>query len=164
MDAVIGGLKFRRLDYLGGQLGAELGRRFAAELEEVEVATAVPLGGWRRLARGYDQAEAIATVVAAGRPGLELAPLLTRRRATPPQSLAGAGQRRRNLAGAFAPRPALAKKWRGCHILLVDDVITTGATLEAAAATLLEGGAGAVTALVAARTAPPAELGPAERV
>jgi ComF family protein len=163
-DQVIAALKFRRLDYLGSQLGAELGRRFAAELAEVEVVTAVPLGWWRRLGRGYDQAEAIATAVAplcgkkadgSGR-GRPLRRLLERRRATTPQSLAGREERRKNLQGAFAATAA-AKAWRGCHILLVDDVVTTGATLEAAAGALLAAGVGAVTALVAGRTPPPDE-------
>jgi ComF family protein len=164
-DQVIAALKFRRLDYLGSQLGAALGRRFAAELAEVEVVTAVPLGWWRRLGRGYDQAEAIATAVAPlcgkkadgsgqGRP---LRRLLERRRATTPQSLAGREERRKNLQGAFAATAAVAKTWRGCHILLVDDVVTTGATLAAAAEALLAAGAGVVTALVAGRTPPPGE-------
>lgn len=161
-DQVIAALKFRRLDYLGTQLGGELGRRFGAQLDEVEVVTAVPLGWWRRLGRGYDQAEAIATAVApfcgglaGGSRGRPLRPLLERRRTTPPQSLASFEERRRNLEGAFAAKAAVAKTWRGSHILLVDDVTTTGATLEAAAFALLAGGAGAVTALVAGRTPAP---------
>jgi ComF family protein len=156
MSEVIAALKFRRLDYLGRQLGDELGRRLRAELATVDVVTAVPLGFWRRLGRGFDQAEAIAAAVAphcgAGKGGRPCRRLLARRRATPPQSLASREERQRNLAGAFRPRAA-AKAWRGCHILLVDDVITTGATVEAAAAALLEAGAGAVTVLAAARTA-----------
>jgi ComF family protein len=156
LDAVIAGLKFRRLDYLGRQLGEQLGRRFAAELAEADVAAPVPLGFWRRLGRGFDQAEAIAAAVA-GAAGIRMEPLLVRRRSTAPQSLRGVAERRRNLAGAFAARPAVGRTWRGCHILLVDDVITTGATLEAASAALLEAGAGAVTVLVAARTPPPAD-------
>jgi len=157
LDAVIAGLKFRRLDYLGRQLGEQLGRRFTAELAGIDVVAPVPLGFWRRLGRGFDQAETIAAAVASTAGGLRLEALLSRRRSTAPQSLRGGAERRRNLAGAFAARAAVGKTWRGCHILLVDDVITTGATLEAASAALLEAGAGAVTALVAARTPAPAE-------
>lgn len=160
MNEVIAALKFRRLDYLGRQLGAELGRRFGPRLDEIDLVTAVPLGFWRRLGRGFDQAEAIAAALAPGcGDGRPCRRLLARRRGTPPQSLATFAERRRNLTDAFRPTAA-AKAWRGCHILLVDDVITTGATLEAAAATLLEAGAGRVTALAAARTASPAELDP----
>ena len=75
---------------------------------------------------------------------------LSRRRATPPQSLLGRDDRLANLRKAFrVPDP---ERVRGLHLLLVDDVATTGATLDAAAAALKNAGAAAVTALVAGRT------------
>lgn len=153
---MIAGLKFRRLDYLADQLGGSLARRFAGELGEEVVVTPVPLGRWRRLRRGFDQAEALATVVAR-ESDKKLVSLLERQRSTPPQSLAGFEARRANLQGAFRVRPVAAAPWRGCHIVLVDDVVTTGATLEAAASALLEAGIPSVTALVAGRTAAPGE-------
>src|SRR5437763_584337 len=109
----------------------------------------VPLHWRRHLARGYNQAERIARPLAAL---LELpfSTALSRGRATPPQSLLGRTQRLANLRRAFrVPRP---REVRGLHLLLVDDVATTGATLDAAAETLKRAGAAAVTALVAART------------
>jgi predicted amidophosphoribosyltransferase len=76
--------------------------------------------------------------------------LLARRRATPPQSLLGKADRLANLRKAFrAPHPERVQDLR---ILLVDDVATTGATLDAAASALKSAGAAAVTALVAGRT------------
>jgi ComF family protein len=109
----------------------------------------VPLHWRRHLARGYNQAERIARPLAAL---LELpfSTALSRGRATPPQSLLDRTQRLANLRRAFrVPRP---QEVRGLHLLLVDDVATTGATLDAAAETLKRAGAAAVTALVAART------------
>ncbi len=154
---MVTGLKFRRLDFLGRQLGSALAERFAAELDGVDGITAVPLGWLRRLGRGYNQAEEIAATLAA-RCGKKRALLLERRRGTRPQSLATLAERQSNLLAAFAPTRALRSKvWQGSHVLLVDDVITTGATLDAAARCLLEAGVAEVTALVAARTPSPEE-------
>ena len=62
-------------------------------------------------------------------------------------------ERLRNLRGAFMMEPLRAPQLRGRHIALVDDVMTTGATLHTAAACLLDGGAASVSAIVLARTA-----------
>ncbi len=77
--------------------------------------------------------------------------LLVRRRATASQGHLGRGQRRRNVAGAFALHPGRAQVAAGARILLVDDVLTTGATAEACAKALRNAGANAVDLLVLAR-------------
>ena len=159
LDAVVRGLKFGRLDYLGRHLGVALAEAFLAELgpdaEAAGVAgidrvVPVPLHWRRRLARGFNQAERIARPLAAalGRP---LAQALVRRRATPPQSGLGRPERLANPRRAFRVRRG-AGDLAGATILLVDDVATTGATLDGAALTLKRAGAGRVIALVAGRT------------
>lgn len=149
VDAVIQALKFGRLDYLGRHLAEVLAASLGTDLVPCDLVVPVPLHWRRRLARGYNQAECIATPLAAllGRP---CSAALRRRRATAPQTSLGREPRRKNLRGAFlVPRPGQV---RGRRILLVDDVATTGATLEAAARVLRAAGATAVTAVVAART------------
>jgi ComF family protein len=149
LDSVVRGLKFGRLDYLGGHLATALADGLGDRLAGFDRVVPVPLHWRRRLARGYNQAEQIAKPLAT-RLGLPCAPLLTRRRATPPQSLLGKADRLANLRKAFrVPRPG---EVRGLHVLLVDDVATTGATLDAAARVLKNAGAASVTALVAGRT------------
>jgi ComF family protein len=149
LDAVVRGLKFGRLDYLGSHLAAALVEGLGDRLAGFDRVVPVPLHWRRRLARGYNQAERIARPLS-GLLGLPCAPALRRRRATPPQSLQGRAARLTNLRKAFqVPRP---ERVHGLRILLVDDVATTGATLDAAAAALRKAGAATVTALVAGRT------------
>jgi ComF family protein len=149
LDAVVQALKFRRLDYLGRHLATALATELAPRLGGCDRVVPVPLHWRRRLTRGYNQAERIARPLAALL-GLPFASPLSRRRATPPQSLLGRAERLANLRRAFeVRRPG---EVRGLSILLVDDVATTGATLDAAAAALKKAGAAAVTALVAGRT------------
>ena len=176
LDLVLHHLKFRRRGDLGERLAAPLAdwlANFAATAltPPADLVTAVPLHRWRRLRRGYNQAERIARPLAA-RLGLPYAELLRRRRATPPQTALDRDGRRGNVADAFAPARSAAPRsapygrrrgaggdaaaatrpLAGRRVLLVDDVATTGATLDAAARTLRAAGARAVVALAVART------------
>ncbi|MCA8888911.1 MAG: ComF family protein [Parvularculaceae bacterium] len=111
----------------------------------------VPLHRRRLFARRYNQAAMLAGLLARDA-GLAFAPgLLTRVRATPPQKELSADARRRNVAGAFAVGAPFADAVAGAHVILIDDVLTTGATLSACARTLRRAGAARVDALVIAR-------------
>jgi len=132
-------------------LGAQLARTLAAEGAGFECASVVPVPShpWTRLRRGFDPALELARPVARklGRP---LTPRVLRRRvlAGRPLKRLGAIERRREAATAFR----LVGRVRGPRVLLVDDVMTTGATIEACARLLRAGGAREVVAAVWART------------
>ena len=109
----------------------------------------------RLFARRYNQAALLARALAR-LAGVPAAPdVLRRTRATPPLGQLGAAARVEALAGAFAVRPARAAPVAGRRVLLVDDVMTSGATAAACTAALLAAGAAAVDVLVAARVADP---------
>lgn len=149
LDAVVRGLKFRRLDYLGRHLAEGIAGALGEELAGFDAVIPVPLHWRRHLARGYNQAEGIARPLAA-RLGLPCLSALSRRRPTPRQTSLGRDERLGNLRRAFEIRDP--RRARGLRLLLVDDVATTGATLDAAAAVLRRAGAASVTAVVAGRT------------
>jgi ComF family protein len=128
---------------------AELMRRRGRELlEDVDCVVPVPLHWRREYQRGFNQAREIARHL--GRP---VANVLVRCRATRAQVELAADRRRANVAGAFMIRRGWfrAPSIRGKKLLLIDDVSTTGATLESCAGVLKESGASEVFALTAAR-------------
>jgi ComF family protein len=131
--------------------GEWLARAGAALIAETELVAPVPLHRWRLLARRYNQAALLAQAVGriARRPvALDL---LRRLRPTPSQGGLDAAQRRRNVRGAFAVRPHWREHVGGRAVLLVDDVMTTGATVEACARALKRAGAARVHVLTLAR-------------
>ena len=153
LDAVLRGLKFSKLHWLGAQLAREIVWTLGSDgLGDHTVVVPVPLHWRRRWARTFDQAEAIARPLAAAL-GIPCERAIRRHRPTAPQTGIERGNRRRNLEGAF--RPARRTALPGERVLLVDDVFTTGATVESAASALRRAGPAAVTVLAAARTPSP---------
>lgn len=142
------GLKFRNHLLFGHVLGLLLAAHPGFSALEATAVVPVPLHASRLAARGYNQAQEIARPLAA-RLRLPLLPDALRRvRATAPQTGASRAERERNILNAFAAGQAVA----GAHVLLVDDTLTTGATLAEAARALLRRGAAGVSAAVASRT------------
>lgn len=143
------------LKYAGDvALAGPLGRLLAgaeAFRRPWDLVVPVPLHPWRAVLRGYNQAALLArwAVAAAGFQRPVLDPRLLRRlRATPPQAELDAAERRDNLHGAIGVRRPVD----GRRVLVVDDVTTTGATLEACLAALRAAGAAEVAGLALLRT------------
>lgn len=117
-----------------------------------DVLIPVPLGSERLRQRGFNQALEIARPLSRAL-GIELQPRLALRlRETDAQSTLHPEQRRKNMRGAFSVSPAFVDRIGGRHIGVVDDVMTTGETLNEFAGTLKRFGAARVTNFVFART------------
>lgn len=143
--------KYQRQFHLRRVLGAWLLTGFSdprLEAEPVDAMVPVPLHPVRLRERGYNQAEALASVVSK-QTGAPVSPCLQRVRYTLTQTQFDRVQRRRNLRGAFALRKSTGVS--GKRLLLIDDVLTTGSTLHECAAVLLDHGARSVRALTVAR-------------
>ncbi|HWF10213.1 MAG TPA: ComF family protein [Bryobacteraceae bacterium] len=140
-------LKYSGMKPLARPLGGFMNRALPAK-ECFDAVVPVPLYWRRQWSRGFNQAELLARQVAKRR-GIPVLSALRRKRATDTQaSLATAG-RRRNVAGAFVARANV--ELTGKRILLIDDVMTTGATASACATALKRGGAKSISLLTVAR-------------
>lgn len=111
----------------------------------------VPLHPRRLAGRRYNQSAMLAARLAKDARAVPCLDGLKRVRATPPQKNLSVEARRRNVAGAFRANEKRRAQIRGAHVIIVDDVLTTGATLSAAARCLTNAGAARVDALVLAR-------------
>jgi ComF family protein len=145
-------LKYGGETRLALPLGAAIARRWARIAAGGDLLVPVPVHADRARQRGYDQAALIARA-AASNLGLPCAPILERARATIAQFDLDRATRATNVRGAFRLRAGSAgiRPLDGRWIVLVDDVVTTGATLCACAAPLLDAGAIGVSAVTVAR-------------
>jgi ComF family protein len=141
-----------RLD-LARPAGAWLLRAARPILQPDMLVAPIPLHWFRMLRRRYNQS-ALLSASFCKLAGLEHCPdLLQRRRATPSQGGRDRTARFENLEGAITPHPRRLARMQGRHVLLVDDVMTSGATLAVAADVCLAAGAADVSVLVLARVA-----------
>jgi ComF family protein len=140
---VIHAFKYEGRRSLAGPLAALMLDAGQPVLRDCDCVVPVPLHPWRRLQRGFNQARDLAARL--DRP---VDDALWRIRSTPSQMALPAGARSTNLRGAFVPSPVVTIEDR--VVTLVDDVRTTGATLDECAKALLRGGAREVRALTIA--------------
>jgi len=118
-------------------------------LEQADLVLPMPLSPQRLAERGFNQALLLARALS---PAKADSGLLLRVKHTPTQTALDRNERAANVKGAFAVQPMRAGELRGRRVLLVDDVMTSGASLFGAAATLRQAGAASVMAVVLART------------
>lgn len=133
---------------------AAIQKHYPEDLPQPSMLTAVPLASDRLATRGFNQAIEIAkplsTILA-----IPLMPhLVSRIRETAPQTVITRKERQKNIRGAFALRETAQYKIKGQHIGIVDDVLTTGETMEELASSLKKAGASYVSCFVFARTPP----------
>jgi ComF family protein len=133
-------------------LGRWLARAGSELLAEADVIAPVPLHRWRLLRRGYNQAALLANALAPAVSVAVVPDLLQRVRATASQQgLSGRARLENITAGAFRLHPWHRRRVEGRRVVLVDDVLTTGATVGACACVLRRAGASQIDILTLAR-------------
>ncbi len=137
---------------------AQMRRAGRDVLEGADFLIPVPLHPTRLIRRRYNQAALLARALGKITPARFDPDILARIRRTDSQGKFNARARAENVRGAFAVREKAQAKLAGAHVVLIDDVLTTGATLEACAATLKRAGAARVDGLTLARVAKAAAL------
>jgi ComF family protein len=141
---IVQALKYDRRPTIARHLAERMRAAGREVLAGANLVVPVPLHRSRQRARGFNQAHSLARHL-----GLPVSDALVRTRKTETQADLPAARRQANVRGAFALQPHAAIAGR--LVVLIDDVSTTGATLNACASVLLEGGAADVRALTAAR-------------
>lgn len=132
-------------------LGGWLARAGADILGDADAIVPVPLHRRRLLARRYNQSALLAQALSRATGVPCIVDGMVRTRATPSQGRMDRTRRERNVRGAFAIRKSRAAALKGRHVVLVDDVLTTGATVSSCTRALLRGGAARVSVLALAR-------------
>lgn len=155
--SVLGQLKFQDGIALARPLAGLLHDAICRHPHPVDLIVPVPLSRARLLERGYNQSWLLAQQLARRQDRPAHHDLLHRARHTERLMTLDADERRLHIQGAFTVPAAAQALLRRRHIALVDDVLTTGATLNEAARTLREAGARSVSAWVLARTPAPAQ-------
>lgn len=144
-------LKYGGWRVAAGAMADRMARRCGARVREADLLVPVPLGSRRLRQRGYNQAAVLAAALGV-RLGVRVEPdALARSRETRSQTTLSPAARWRNVAGAFVATGPLG----GARVVVIDDVLTTGATLAACATALASGGAQGVGAATFARAAVP---------
>jgi ComF family protein len=151
LDHHVHALKYRGVRLIGRALALLLAPELGALRDDIDALVAVPLHRSRLCERGYNQAQEIARTLASSLrlPALEHA--ILRPAATPAQTGQSAAERRAGVARAFR----VTRDLKGARIAIVDDVVTTGATVNALARALRAAGAVLCIAVAVARTSEP---------
>jgi ComF family protein len=143
-------LKYQEYKSLGLELGKKLGRLVQDWNVEVDVIIPVPLHRIKHRERGYNQSEYIAQGIAAVIEKPILSDAVRRKRNTQTQTKLNFEERQKNMKNAFETSPNTSEKLRGKACLLVDDIITTGATMNSCAKEILTAGPKSIIAASAA--------------
>ena len=149
LQAFVGAMKYRQHWAWAPWFGTHLAEALRLDAPAAPVVVCVPMHWRRRLERGYNQADLMAEALAKTRQW-PLAHPLKRARHDPKQMSLSRNQRLVHARGAFALRKNAARQIGGRHVILVDDVLTTGATLRQCARLLRRAGAASVHVAVVA--------------